>query len=78
MDFREAAEAVAQAFAAAGGVITDWSAHLRLAAVRLHIPPAAFWGLSVKEWAALTAAPARADGLGRWELNALMAAHPDN
>ena len=55
--------------------MTDWPSFLRLAATRLHIPPDAFWRLSVKEWAALTGAPAAA--LGRGDLNTLMAAHPD-
>ncbi len=56
--------------------MSDWPARLRLAALRFHIAPDAFWRLSVKEWAALTAAPAP-DALGRQDLTALMAAHPD-
>jgi len=55
--------------------MTDWPQRLRLAAA-LRIPPAAFWRLSVKEWAALTAPPPSAT-LGRGELQTLMAAHPD-
>jgi uncharacterized phage protein (TIGR02216 family) len=54
----------------------DWEHLLRLAVISFHIPPAAFWRLSVKEWAALTAAPAP-DALRRQDLTALMAAHPD-
>ncbi len=57
--------------------MSDWAALLRLAAVRLHIAPEAFWRLSVKEWAALTAAPPSM-ALGRRDLDALMAAHPDS
>ena len=55
---------------------SDWPAHLRLAAARFHIAPAAFWRLSVKEWAALTAPP-QAAALDRTAFEALMAAHPD-
>jgi len=56
--------------------VTDWPFLLRLAATRFHIAPDAFWRLSVKEWAGLTAAQAL-DALGRKDFDALMAAHPD-
>jgi uncharacterized phage protein (TIGR02216 family) len=57
--------------------MTDWPAHLRLAATRLHIPPDVFWRLSVKDWAALTTAPTL-DALGRKAFEALMMVHPDS
>lgn len=56
--------------------MTDWPSLLSLAATRFHIPPDAFWRLSVKEWAGLTAPPAL-DVLGRQDFDRLMAAHPD-
>jgi uncharacterized phage protein (TIGR02216 family) len=55
--------------------VSDWPALLRLAA-RLHVPPDAFWRLSVAEWRAITAPPP-SDAMGRRALNALMAAWPD-
>lgn len=53
-----------------------WPALLRLAAVRFHIPPDAFWRLSLVEWRALTA-PDTAPALDRAGLDALLARHPD-
>ena len=53
-----------------------WRAALRLATVRLAIPPEAFWRLSLVEWRALTEAPA-APTLGRAALEALIARFPD-
>ena len=55
---------------------TDWPSALRLAATRFAIPPDAFWRLSVKEWAALTAPP-RTETLDRAALETLMTLHPD-
>ncbi len=55
--------------------MTDWAALIRRAA-GMGIAPHAFWRLSVAEWRAL-AAPAPSAALGRGELNALMAAWPD-
>jgi uncharacterized phage protein (TIGR02216 family) len=56
--------------------VTDWPALIRLAAVRFHIAPEAFWRLSVKEWGALTTPPP-SQVLGRQDLNTLMTRHPD-
>jgi uncharacterized phage protein (TIGR02216 family) len=55
--------------------MTGWDAALRLA-VSLHIPPDAFWRLSLREWRALTATPA-APVLTRPTLDALIARFPD-
>ena len=55
--------------------MSGWDAALRLA-VRLSVPPEAFWRLSLREWRALTATPA-APSLGRPALNALIARFPD-
>ncbi|WP_421736886.1 phage tail assembly chaperone [Caulobacter sp.] len=52
-----------------------WSDALRLA-VRLGVPPEAFWRLSLREWRALTDAPA-APVLTRPGLDALVARFPD-
>lgn len=51
-----------------------WRAALRQAAA-LHIPPAAFWRLSVLEWRALSAATMAP--LARPALEALMRRYPD-
>jgi uncharacterized phage protein (TIGR02216 family) len=56
-------------------VSPDWRAALRLA-LRLSIPPEAFWRLSLAEWRALTEAPA-APVLSRDALAALVARFPD-
>jgi uncharacterized phage protein (TIGR02216 family) len=53
----------------------DWGAALRLA-LRLSIPPEAFWRLSLAEWRALTQAPA-APVLTRGAFEALAARFPD-
>ncbi|MEJ2816015.1 phage tail assembly chaperone [Caulobacter sp. CCG-8] len=53
-----------------------WRDALRLAALRLAIPPEAFWRLSLAEWRALTEAPA-APVLDRAALDALIARFPD-
>ena len=55
--------------------MSSWSHALRLAA-SLHIPPEAFWRLSLAEWRALTATPP-APVLGRAGLDALIARFPD-
>jgi uncharacterized phage protein (TIGR02216 family) len=55
---------------------TPWPDLLRLAAVRLHISPEAFWRLSLAEWRALTA-PDRAPALDRAGFEALLRDHPD-
>jgi uncharacterized phage protein (TIGR02216 family) len=54
-----------------------WAPLLRQAALRLGLPPAAFWRLSLKEWRAL-AGPAAAPPLDRAALDALIAAFPDD
>jgi len=54
-----------------------WRDALRLAALRLAIPPEAFWRLSLAEWRALTEAPA-APVLDRAALDALIARFPDD
>ncbi|CAN5340502.1 hypothetical protein BH09PSE2_BH09PSE2_03470 [soil metagenome] len=52
---------------------------LRLAALRLGVAPAAFWGLSLREWRALTATNrGEAGPLGRASFDALLADHPDD
>lgn len=51
----------------------DW---LRLAVLRLAIPPSHFWRLSLKEWLVLTQSPS-APPLQRNELRALLKSHPD-
>jgi uncharacterized phage protein (TIGR02216 family) len=56
-------------------VNADWSAALRLA-LRLSIPPEAFWRLSLVEWRALTEAPT-APVLTRDAFEALAARFPD-
>lgn len=53
----------------------DWRAALRLA-LRLSIPPEAFWRLSLAEWRALTEAPA-APVLTRDAFQTLAARFPD-
>ncbi|MBL8548381.1 MAG: phage tail assembly chaperone [Hyphomonadaceae bacterium] len=50
-----------------------WRAWLALA-LSLGLAPEAFWRLSVREWRALTRAPAP---LSRTDLEALMRAYPD-
>lgn len=55
--------------------MTGWNAALRLA-VSLRILPDAFWRLSLREWRALTDAPA-APVLTRPGLDALAARFPD-
>lgn len=55
--------------------MTGWDAALRLA-VALQISPEPFWRLSLREWRALTAAPA-APVLTRPSLDALIARFPD-
>ena len=57
-------------------MITPWPDLLRLAAVRFHIPPAAFWRLSLAEWRALTA-PDAPPSLDRAGLEALTRRFPD-
>jgi uncharacterized phage protein (TIGR02216 family) len=52
-----------------------WAGALALA-LRLGLPPEAFWRLSLKEWRALTAPPAHAR-FGRGDLGSLMARFPD-
>ncbi len=54
-----------------------WRDALRLATLRLAIPPEAFWRLSLAEWRALTEAPA-APVLSRAALDALIARFPDD
>ena len=53
-----------------------WRDALRLAALRLAIPPEAFWRLSLAEWRALTEVAA-APILARAALDALIARFPD-
>lgn len=53
----------------------DWAERLRLA-MRVGVPPEAFWRLSLAEWRALTE-PGVPATLGRSELARLMADHPD-
>jgi uncharacterized phage protein (TIGR02216 family) len=53
----------------------SWTAPLRLA-LRLGVPPEAFWRLSLAEWRALTEAPP-APVLSRADLTALIARYPD-
>jgi uncharacterized phage protein (TIGR02216 family) len=53
----------------------SWSAPLRLA-LRLGVPPEAFWRLSLAEWRALTETPP-APVLTRTGLSALIARYPD-
>ena len=55
---------------------TPWVEMLRVAAVRFHIPPAAFWRLSLTEWRALTESE-RGEILTREALDALAKAYPD-
>lgn len=55
---------------------TPWGEMLRLAALRLHIPPEPFWRLSLKEWRALTGGE-EAPSLDRAGLEALAALYPD-
>lgn len=52
-----------------------WAAPLRLA-LRLGLPPQAFWRLSLVEWRALTETPA-APVPSRADLTALIARYPD-
>lgn len=51
----------------------SWAQPLRLA-VRLGVPPEAFWRLSLKEWRVLTESP---PVLSRADLSALIARYPD-
>jgi uncharacterized phage protein (TIGR02216 family) len=53
----------------------SWTPLIRHAARDLHIPPAAFWRLSLKEWRALVS-EAEAP-LGRAGLEALLENYPD-
>jgi len=53
-----------------------WREALRLATLRLSIPPEAFWRLSLAEWRALTEIPP-APVLTRAGLEALIARFPD-
>ena len=53
----------------------SWAGSLRLA-LSLGLPPEAFWRLSLKEWRALTQAPA-APSLNRAGLQDLLARYPD-
>lgn len=46
-------------------------------AIRLGIPPEAFWRLSLKEWRALVDATALAASLGREDFERMMEASPD-
>ncbi|PZR32969.1 phage tail assembly chaperone [Caulobacter segnis] len=55
--------------------MSAWAAPLRLA-LSLGLPPDAFWRLSLKEWRALTEAPA-APAPSRADLSALIARYPD-
>jgi uncharacterized phage protein (TIGR02216 family) len=55
----------------------SWRSALRLAALRLAIPPEAFWRLSLAEWRALTEIPA-GPVLTRQALDALIARFPDD
>lgn len=55
---------------------TPWPRLLRLAALEFHIPPEAFWRLSLVEWRALTAEDAPA-ALDRARFDALLRQHPD-
>lgn len=56
---------------------TDWPALLRLSALSLGVPPAAFWALSLREWRALVARPADAVPLSGAALAALLTLYPD-
>lgn len=53
-----------------------WRGALRLAVLRLGLTPESFWRLSLREWRALTEAPA-APVLDRAALDALIARFPD-
>ncbi|CAN5393686.1 phage tail assembly chaperone [soil metagenome] len=53
-----------------------WAHALRLASLRLGVPPEAFWRLSLSEWRALTETPA-APVLTRAALDRLLARFPD-
>jgi uncharacterized phage protein (TIGR02216 family) len=55
--------------------MSGWDAALRLA-IRLSVPPEAFWRLSLREWRTLTATPA-APSLDRLALDALLDRFPD-
>uniref|UniRef100_B0SVY9 Phage tail assembly chaperone n=1 Tax=Caulobacter sp. (strain K31) TaxID=366602 RepID=B0SVY9_CAUSK len=57
-------------------VKAHWRTALRLASLRLALPPEAFWRLSLAEWRALTEAPV-APVLNRTALDALIARFPD-
>jgi len=57
--------------------MSRWAALLRLAALELHIPPEAFWRLSLAEWRALTAQPAP-DALPRDAFERLLDLYPDD
>lgn len=58
-------------------IVTPWPAMLRLAIGAWHIPPDAFWRLSLKEWRALTDDAPVAVTLDRTDLAALIALYPD-
>ena len=56
----------------------SWAALMHAASTAYGVPPEAFWRLSLTEWRALTTAGGRGvPPLTRGELDALMAAHPD-
>ena len=55
---------------------TPWPDLLRLAAVRFHIAPDAFWRLSLAEWLALTT-PDAPPALDRATFDVLSGQHPD-
>ncbi len=56
---------------------TPWADWLRHAVTVLHLPPAAFWCLSVREWLMLTQIP-HVPRLGRHDLETLMTLYPDD
>ncbi len=55
---------------------TRWARALAIA-VRLGVPPQAFWRLSLVEWRAIAGPWAMGAGLDRAAFNALMHRHPD-
>lgn len=56
--------------------LLPWAGMMR-AAARLGVAPEAFWRLSLREWRWLADVGGVAGAMGRAELEALMAAHPD-
>jgi uncharacterized phage protein (TIGR02216 family) len=54
-----------------------WAERFSLGVLRLGLTPDAFWSLTLAEWRALTGAGAGPAPMGRRELDALLAAHPD-